>query len=244
MRSAVSTLLLVSGFAFASSDADPAGEWLRADAPHAYLVRQGEIETDVARRFVKDVRHWPEVWCPWPGYEPPEPVAPGDLLVRVRIDGRSWVQRARLGHGDRPHVRALAAFETGAVEPFAWIPDPQAHPLQHLAFDLTEAAVREPARAVHREVSGFWPRAGAQPRPVVRFDAGSLEFLSVGTALTVVPAGKEREPAAWVRVVVAAVFPSYSYALLLEPGAVAAPGDSVRSPTAWCYRRGPVPASE
>lgn len=244
MRPAVLALFLVSGSASASLEGDPAEEWLRGDAPHVYLVRQGETEADAALHFVKEIRHWPEVWCPWPGYEPAIPIGWGDLLVRVRVNGRSWVQRVKLGNGDRPHARALEAFDAGGIEPFTWIPDAQLHPPQHLAFDLAEVVAREPARAVHRSVSGFWPSGETQPWPVVRLDAGSLEFLSVGTALTVVPAGKEAEPADWLRAVVAAVFPSYSYALLLEPEAVAAPGDSARSPTAWCFRRDPAPASE
>ena len=244
MRLAVLALFLVSGSVFASFEADPAKEWLRDDAPHVYLVRQGEAEADVARRFVKDPQDWPEVWCSWPGYEPPMPVGPGDLLVRVWVNGRSWVQRARLGNGDQPHARALEAFNVGEIEPFTWTPYSWLHPPQYFEIDLTEVVVREPARAIHRRISKFWPSRERQPFPVVRLDAGSLEFLSVGMALTVVPAGKEAEPASWLRVVVAAVFPSYSYALLLEPEAVAAPGDSVRSPTAWCFRRDPAPAAE
>ena len=240
MRPAIFALFLVFGSAFASPEADPAEEWLRADAPHVYLVRQGEAEADAARRFVKKIEHWPEVWCPRPGYEPPVPVGPGDLLVRVRVNGRSWVQRARLGNGDQPHARVLEAFVTDGIEPFTWIPDAQLHPPQHLVFDLTEVTAHEPARAVHRSVSRFWPSGETQSRPVVRLDAGSLEFLSVGTALTVVPAGKETKPAAWLHAVVVAVFPRYSYALLLEPEAVAAPGDSVRSPAAWCFRHEPA----
>lgn len=237
MRLAVLTLFLFSGSAFASFEADPAGEWLRDDAPHVYLMRQGEAEADAARRFVKDPQDWPEVWCPWPGYEPPVPVGPGDLLVRVRVKGRSWIQRARLGNGDRPHARALKTFDPSEIEPFLWIPDAQLHPQQQLEVDLTDVVVHEPARAVHRRVSRFWPSSETQAFPVVRLNAGSLEFLSAGTALTVVPAGKEAEPASWLRAVVAAVFPSYSYALLLDPQAVAAPGDWARSPTAWCVPR-------
>lgn len=244
MRPAVLSLFLVFGSASASFGADPAGEWLRADAPHVYLVRQGEVEADAALRFVKKVQHWPEVWCPWPGYEPAVLVGPGDLLVRVQINGRSWIQRARLGNDDQPHARALEAFSIDGVEPFTWIPDAQLHPPQHLTFDLTEADVHEPARAIHQGVSRFWPSGEALPRPVVRIDAGGLEFLSVGTALTVVPAGKEAEPSAWLQAVVVAVFPSYSYALLLEPQAIAAPGDSVRSPTAWCTERLPTSTSK
>ena len=244
MRPAILALLLVFGTAPASFAADPAEEWLRADAPHAYLVRQGETEADAALRFVKEIGHWPEVWCPWPGYEPAVPVGPGDLLVRVRINGRSWVQRPRLGNGDQPHARVLEAFVTDGIESFTWIPDPRLHPPQYLTFDLTEAIAHEPARAIHRSVSRFWPGGEMQPRPVIRLDAGSLEFLSTGTALTVVPAGKEAEPAAWLHAMVVAIFPSYSYALLLEPGAVAAPGDWVRSPTAWCFRQETAPVPE
>ena len=244
MRTAVLVFLLIPGFAFASPGADPAEKWLRDDAPHAHLVRQGETETDAALRFVKEIRLWPEVWCPWPGYQPPVPVSPGDLLVRVRINGRSWVQRARLGNGERPHARALETFSTDGIEPFTWIPDAQLHPPQQLTFDLSEVVAHEPARAVHRKVSRFWPSGEALPRPVIRLDAGSLEFLSAGTALTVVPAGKEGEPAAWLRAVVVVVFPSYSYALLLEEQAVAESGDSVRSPTAWCFLREPAPVPE
>lgn len=242
MRLAVLTLFLFSGFASASFGADPAKEWLRDDAPHVYLVRQGEAEADAARRFVKDPQDWPEVWCPWPGYEPPVPVGPGDLLVRVRVNGRSWIQRARLGNGDRPHARALEASGVDEIEPFLWILDAQVHPPQHLEIDLTEVVVHEPARAVHRRIARFWPGSETQPWPVIRLDAGSLEFLSAGTALTVVPAGKEAEPASWLQAVVAAVFPSYSYALLLDPRAVAAPGDLARSPAAWCFRHAPAPA--
>ena len=244
MRPAVLALFLVFGSAFASLEVDPAGEWLRADAPHVYLVRQGEAETDAALRFVKKIQHWPEVWCPWPGYEPSIPVRPGDLLVRVQINGRSWIQRAKLGNDDRPHARVLEAFSIDGVEPFTWIPDAQLHPPQHLTFDLTEADVHEPARAIHQEVTRFWPSNETLPWPVARIDAGSLEFLSIGTALTVVPAGKEAEPSAWLHAVVVAVFPSYSYALLLEPQAIAAPGDSVRSPTAWCTERLPTSTSK
>ena len=244
MRPAILALILVSGSALASFEADPAEQWLRADAPHVYLVRQREAESDAALHFVKQLKHWPEVWCPWPGYEPAIPVRSGDLLVRVRINGRSWVQRPRLSNGDQPHARALEAFVTDGIESFTWIPDPQLHPPQHLRFDLAEMIAHEPARAIHRSVSRFWPGGEMQPRPVVRLDAGSLEFLSVGTALTVVPAGKEAKPAAWLHAVVVAIFPSYSYALLLEPGAIAAPGDLVRSPTAWCFPYDPVPAAE
>lgn len=244
MRLAVLALSLVSGSVFASFGADPAKEWLREDAPHVYLVRQGEVEADAARRFVKDPQDWPQVWCPWPGYEPPVPVGPGDLLVRVRVNGRSWIQRARLGNGDQPHAQALEAFNVGEIEPFTWIPDAGLHPPQHLEIDLTEVVVQEPARAVHRRISRFWPSSEAQPFPVVRLDAGNLEFLSVGMGLTVVPVGKEAAPASWLQAVVAAVFPSYSYALLLDPQAVAAPGDLARSPTAWCFPHASAQASE
>lgn len=244
MRPAVLALFLVSGPVSASVEADPAKEWLRDDAPHAYLVRQGEAEADAARRFVKDPQDWPEVWCPWPGYEPLVPIGPGDLLVRVQVNGRGWIQRARLGNGDQPHARVLEAFDVGEIGPFTWIPDAQVHPPQRIEIDLTGTVVHEPARAVHRRVSRFWPGSETQPLPVVRLNAGSLEFLSVGTALTVVPAGKEAEPASWLRAVVAAVFPGYSYALLLEPQAVAAPGDLARSPTAWCFPHAPAEASE
>ncbi len=244
MRPILLAVLLVSGAVFASFEADPAGAWLRDDAPHVYLVRQGESEADAARRFVDNPADWPEVWCPWPGYAPPQPVGPGDLLVRVQVNGRSWVQRARLGDGSQPHAQVLETFCTGDIEAFTWTPDAQVHPPQRLEIDLADAAVREPARAVHRRVSRFWPSGETQPRPMIRLDAGSREFLSVGTALTVVPAGQQAEPAAWLQAVVAAVFPSYSYALLLKPGAVAAPGDSVRSPSAWCIPRAPAPASE
>lgn len=244
MRLMVLALFLVSGSAFASFEADPAKEWLRDDAPHVYLVRQGEVEADAARRFVEDPKDWLEVWCPWPGYEPPEPIGPGDLLVRVRINGRSWVQRARLGSGDQPHARVLEAFSVGEIEPFIWIPDARLHPPQHLEVDLSEVVVNEPARAVHRRVVEFWPSSEMQPLPMVRLNAGSLEFLSIGTGLTVVPTGKKAEPTSWLRAVVVSVFPSYSYALLLKPQAVAAPGDSVRSPTAWCFPHVPVQAPE
>lgn len=244
MRPAVLALFLVSGSVFASFEADPAKEWLRDDAPHVYLVRQGEAEADAARRFVKDPEDWSKAWCPWPGYEPPVPIGPGDLLVRVRVNGRGWIQRARLGNGDPPHARVLEAFDVGEIEPFIWIPDAQVYPPQHIKIDLTEIVVHEPARAIHRRVSRFWPNGETQPLPMVRLDAGSLEFLSVGTALTVVPAEKEAEPASWLRAVVAAVFPSYSYALLLEPQAVAAPGDLTRSPTAWCFPRPPAQVAE
>ena len=127
-----------------------------------------------------------------PGTSPPVPVGPGDLLVRVRVNGRGWVQRARLGNGDQPHARVLEAFNVGEIEPFLWIPDAQLHPPQHLEFDLTEVAVHEPARAIHRRISRFWPSSETQPLPVVRLNAGGLEFLSVGMGLTVVPAGKKR----------------------------------------------------
>ena len=244
MRSAVLALFLISGSVFASFEADPAKEWLRDDMPHVYLVRQGEAEADAARRFVKDPQDWPEVWCPWPGYEPPVPIGPGDLLVRVQVNGRGWIQRARLGNGDQPHAQVLEAFDVGGIEPFIWIPDAWVHPPQHIEIDLTEIVVHEPARAIHRRVSRFWPSSETQPLPVIRLNAGSLEFLSIGTGLTVVPAEKEAEPASWLRAVVMAVFPSYSYALLLDPEGVAAPGDTARSPTAWCFRRDPAPASE
>lgn len=244
MRLALSAFFLVSASAFASLEVDPAEEWLRDDAPHVYLVRQGETEADAALRFVKEIRHWPEVWCPWPGYDPAVPVGPGDLLVRVQVNGRSWIQRAKLGNGDQPHARALATFDVSGIEPSTWIPDAQLHPPQHITFDLTEVDLHEPARAVHQKVSEFWPSSEALPWPVARVDAGRLEFLSIGTALMVIPAGKETEPAAWLHAVVVAVFPSYSYVLLLEPEAVATPGDSVRSPTAWCFRHDPAPVSE
>ena len=244
MRLAVLVLFLLSGSVFASFEADLAKEWLRDDAPHVYLVRQGEAEADAARRFVKDPKDWPEVWCPWPGYEPPVPIGPGDLLVRVQVNGRGWIQRARLGNGDQPHAQVLKAFNIGEIEPFIWIPDAQVYPPQHLEIDLTEIVVHEPARAIHRRISRFWPSSETRPLPIVRLNAGGLEFLSIGMGLTVVPAEKEAEPASWFRAVVAAVFPSYSYALLLEPEAVAAPGDSVRSPTAWCFQRDSAAASE
>lgn len=244
MRSAVLALFLVSGSTFASFEADPAKEWLRDDAPHVYLVRQGEAEADAARRFVKDPQDWPQVWCPWPGYEPPVPIGPGDLLVRVQVNGRGWIQRARLGNGDQPHAQALEAFNVGEIEPFIWIPDARMHPPQHIEIDLTGIVVHEPARAIHRRVSRFWPSSETQPLPMVRLNAGSLEFLSIGMGLTVVPAEKEAEPASWLQAMVAAVFPSYSYALLLEPQAVAGPGDLARSPAAWCFPHAPAQASE
>ena len=244
MRLAVLALFLVSGSGFASFEADPAKEWLRDDAPHVYLVRQGEAEADAARRFVKDPQDWPEVWCPWPGYEPPVPIGPGDLLVRVQVNGRGWIQRARLGNGDQPHAQVLEAFNIGEIEPFTWIPDARVHPPQHIEIDLTEIVVHEPARAIHRRISRFWPSSETQPLPMVRLNAGSLEFLSIGMGLTVVPAEKEAEPASWLRAVVVAVFPSYSYALLLEPQAVAEPGNLARSPTAWCFPHVPAQASE
>ena len=239
MRVVWLTLFLIPCSAFASSGADPALPWLRTDAPHVHLVPQDETETEAALRFVQNIQHWPHVWCPWPGYEPPVPLTAGDLLVRVRINGRSWVQRVRLGNGDRPHMRALQAYDVTAIKPSVWVPYPQSHPPQQLTFDLAEVDVREPARAVYPKVQDFWPGSPTQG-PVVRLDAGHRDFLSAGVALMVVPSGKGADPKAWLRAVVAAVFPSYSYALLLEPRARAAPGDLARSPTAWCSERKPA----
>ena len=169
-----------------------------------------------------------------PGYSPPLAVAPGDLLVRVRVNGRDWIQRARLGDGDLPHARELEAFEVGEIEPFTWNPDPEATPAEPISVNLEGLAIQEPARAVHSEVMEFWARDEALPAPMIRVGVGSEEFLSAGVALTVVPAGAEARPAAWRRAIVIAAFSGYSYALLLDRDAVVAPGDRVRSPTAWC----------
>ena len=216
---------------------DAAFRWFRADAPHAYVVRQGEDERHAAAQFVRHERFWSKVWCPWPGYAPPVPVGAGDLLVRVRIGARSWVQRVRRGDGDRPHARELAAYSGHAAEPFVFVPEPGVHPPQHLAVALGGIAPREPMQEIDAGVTGFWPRTEAQLAPVIRLDAGGRDFLQVGTALRVVPDGNDQGAAGWLRATVAAVLPQYSYAVLLAPEAQAALGDRVRSPLAWCADR-------
>ncbi len=216
---------------------DVAARWFRVDAPHTYVVRQGEDERHAAAQFVRHENFWPKVWCPWPGYAPPVPIGSGDLLVRVRIEGRSWVQRVRRGDGDRPHARELAAYSARDIAPFVFLPDPGTHPPLHLAVDVAQLVPSEPLRAVEARVTGFWPRTDTRPAAVIRLDTGGRDFLQVGTALHVAPAGNDRDAAGGLRAMTAAVLPQYSYAVLLGPEAQAAPGDRVRSPLAWCTGR-------
>ena len=154
--------------------------------------------------------------------------------MRVRINGRDWIQRARRSDGDMPHTRELETFKLEGVAPFTWSPEPEAPTPERISVNPEELAIQEPVRAVYGEVLEFWTRADAQPMPLLRANVGSEQFLSPGVALTVVPAGAAARPAAWQRAIVVAAFSGYSYALLLDRDAVVAPGDRVRSPTAWC----------
>lgn len=216
---------------------DAASRWFRADAPHAYVVRQGESEPHAAAQFVRHENFWAKVWCPWPGYAPPVPIGAGDLLVRVRIEGRSWVQRVRRGGGDRPHARELDTYSDHGIKPFVFRPEPGTHPPLQLAMDVAQVAPSEPLREIDARVTGFWPRTDTRPAAVIRLDTGGRDFLQVGTALRVAPAGNGPGATDWLRAMVAAVLPQYSYAVLLEPAAQVAPGARVRSPLAWCTGR-------
>ena len=229
MRAAAPVLLLAAGAAAAAPppDPDPAARWLRADAPHAYLVRQRETARDAALRFVRRLEDWPRVWCPWPGYLPPPPIRPGDLLARVRIDGRSWVQRVRRAGGQRPQRLLLRGFEAAGTAPFAFVPDPEAHPARRLRLDPAALAPRLPPRAPQAQVARVWPATAERPE-VVRLTAGRRAFLVPGTALTVPTAAGGR-----ARALVAAAYPHHAFAVLLTPGPAAA-GGAARSPAAWC----------
>ena len=229
MRAAGPVLLLAAGAAWAAPppDPDPAAAWLRADAPHAHLVRQGETARGAALRFVRRLEDWPRVWCPWPGFLPPPPLRPGDLLARVRIDGRSWVQRVRRASGQRPHRLLLRGHEAAGIEPFVFAPDPGAHPPRRIELDPAALAPRLPPRAPRARVARVWPATCRRPE-VVRLSAGRRAFLAPGAALTVPTAAGGR-----ARALVAASYPHHAFAVLLTPGPAAA-GGLARSPAAWC----------
>ena len=227
MRAAGPVLILAAGAAAAAPPPDPAGRWLRPDAPHAYLVRQHETGRDAARRFVRRLEDWPRVWCPWPGYLPTPPIRPGDLLARVRIDGRSWVQRVRRAGGQRPHRLLLQGYAAAGVAPFAFLPDPAAHPPRRLELDPAALAPRLPRQVPRARVARVWPAAGGRPE-VVRLDEGRRSFLAPGAALSLPTAAGGR-----ARALVAASYPHHAFAVLLTPGP-AALGGAARSPAAWC----------
>ncbi len=234
MRTIGLILIVMFDAALASSEVDPAAEWFRADAPHVYLVRQGEDAMSAARQFVKQPHFWDRVWCPWPGYASANSIAPGDLLVRVHINGRSWIQRVRRGDGERPHVRAMEAFADLTFEPFEFVPNPDILPPLHLAVDLTEVEASEPIKAIHAQITDVWPRTAEQPMTMIRVDVGSRDFLKIGSALLVIPAGNTGGAEGWLRAVVAAAFPQYSYAVLWDAQVPMAGEGVVRSPMAWC----------
>ncbi len=227
MRAAAPVLLLAAGAAWAAPPGDPAQRWLRPDAPHAYLVRQHETGADAARRFVRRLEDWPRVWCPWPGWAPTPPIRPGDLLARVRIDGRSWVQRVRRASGQRPHRLLLRGYAADGIEPFAFAPDPAAHPPRRLELDPAALAPQLPRQAPRARVARVWPAAAGRPA-VVRLSEGRRAFLAPGAALSLPTAAGGR-----ARALVAASFPHHAFAVLLTPGPAAA-GGRARSPAAWC----------
>jgi len=229
-------LFICCGSACVALASDPAERWLHKDAPRAYLVRQSDTEAGVIARFVTQAHHWKRVWCPYPDAD--ATIEAGDLLVRVRIDGRSWVQRARRGNGTRSHVRELNRFKIEAGEPFVFVPRPEIHPVQQIPIDDPRALViHEPAQAISGQVLEIWPKTEGQPATLIRVDRGTHQHLKPGTALTVVPREALDDPRSWMRAVVVAAWPGYSYALMIDSEVAPEAGNIVRSLTAWCVIR-------
>ena len=215
------------GFAWAS---DPAEQWLREDAPHTYLVRQSDTPDKVISYFVRQPRYWERVWCPRPTTA--SPIVPGDLLIRVRINGRSWVQRARRGDGSFPHAQELAQFQVEAKEPFTFVPHPDVHPVQRIEVNPGALSIHEPEQSIYGEVLEVWDTSAKDQ--IVRVNQGKRQHVKSGTALSLVPHDMKADATAWRRAVVVLSLPGYSYVLLLGSGAMPSEGDSVRSPMAWC----------
>ncbi len=213
-----------------ASAADLAAQWLREDAPHVYLVRQSDPTDYVVSRFVRQAHHWDQVWCPHPAAD--SQIAPGDLLVRVRINGRSWVQRARRADGSFPHAQELTQYQPDTREPFVFVPRPDVHPVQRIDMDPGVLSVHEPEQSVRGEVLEVWETEAKDQ--IMRVSQGKRQHVKQGTALLLVPSASRTETASWRRAVVVFSLLDYSYALLLDSGVTPDAGDEVRGPMAWC----------
>ncbi len=76
---------------------------LAPNAPQSYVVKRGDTLWGIAKLFLRDPWHWPEIWQANPHIHNPHLIYPGDTLRLVYVDGHPQLV-LQSGAGRRPPV--------------------------------------------------------------------------------------------------------------------------------------------
>lgn len=76
---------------------------LAPNAPESYVVKRGDTLWGIAKLFLRDPWHWPEIWQANPHIHNPHLIYPGDTLRLVYVDGHPQLV-LQSGAGRRPPV--------------------------------------------------------------------------------------------------------------------------------------------
>jgi len=79
------------------SQANGNGVVLAPRAPHSYVVRRGDTLWGIAKLFLRDPWHWPQIWQANPHIRNPHLIYPGDTLHLVYVRGRPQLVLQRAG---------------------------------------------------------------------------------------------------------------------------------------------------
>ncbi len=71
--------------------AEAPGPVLAANAPNSYVVKRGDTLWGIAKVFLRDPWHWPEIWQVNPQIHNPHLIYPGDTLRLVFIEGHPQI---------------------------------------------------------------------------------------------------------------------------------------------------------
>jgi len=81
-------IALAAGTGVAMAAGTASGVVLAPNAPRSYVVKRGDTLWGIAKLYLRDPWHWPEIWNANPQIHNPHLIYPGDTLHLVYVEGR------------------------------------------------------------------------------------------------------------------------------------------------------------